>query len=49
MTTVVVVQPLLALIAGLMILVFPRFLNYVIAAFLILFGLAGLFPNLIGG
>ncbi|MCB1363700.1 MAG: DUF3096 domain-containing protein [Rhodobacteraceae bacterium] len=49
MTTVVFIQPLLALIAGVLILVFPRILNYVIAGFLILFGLAGLFPHLFGG
>jgi len=36
-------QPLLALIAGILILVFPRILNYVIAAYLILVGLVGLF------
>ncbi|MGZ9810734.1 DUF3096 domain-containing protein [Pseudoroseicyclus sp. H15] len=48
MTGFVVVQPLLALIAGVLILIFPRVLNYVIAAYLILFGLAGLFPHLFG-
>ena len=49
MMTVVVLQPLLALIAGALILIFPKLLNYVIAGFLILFGLAGLFPHLFGG
>ncbi|MAU48459.1 MAG: DUF3096 domain-containing protein [Rhodobacteraceae bacterium] len=48
MTTVVFVQPLLALIAGILILIAPKLLNYVIAAYLILFGLAGLFPHLFG-
>ena len=48
MTSVVVIQPLLALISGILILIFPRILNYVIAAYLILFGLAGLFPHLFG-
>ena len=48
MTTVVFLQPLLALISGILILVFPQILNYVIAGFLILFGLAGLFPHLFG-
>ena len=48
MTTVVFFQPLLALIAGVVILIVPRILNYVIAAYLILFGLAGLFPHLFG-
>ncbi|MFZ5963039.1 DUF3096 domain-containing protein [Thalassococcus sp. BH17M4-6] len=46
--TVVLIQPLLALIAGVVILIAPRILNYVVAAYLILFGLAGLFPHLFG-
>jgi hypothetical protein len=41
-------QPLVALIAGIVILIFPRILNYVIALYLIIFGLLGLFPNLLG-
>ncbi len=49
MTGVFVLQPILALIAGVLILIFPRLLNYVIAAYLILFGLAGLFPHVFGG
>ncbi|MFD1342592.1 DUF3096 domain-containing protein [Litorisediminicola beolgyonensis] len=49
MTSVLMVQPLLALIAGIVILIVPRILNYVIAAYLILIGLAGLFPHLFGG
>ncbi len=48
MTQVIIIQPLLALIAGVLILLFPRLLNYVIAGYLILFGLAGLFPHLFG-
>jgi hypothetical protein len=40
-------QPLVALIAGIVILIFPRILNYVIALYLIIFGLLGLFPNLL--
>ncbi|EBA09688.1 DUF3096 domain-containing protein [Sagittula stellata] len=48
MTTVVFLQPLLALISGVLILIFPRLLNYVIAGYLILFGLAGLFPQIFG-
>ncbi len=48
MTSVVYIQPLLALVAGVLILIVPRILNYVIAAYLILFGLAGLFPHLFG-
>ena len=40
-------QPLVALIAGIVILIFPRILNYVIAIYLIVFGLLGLFPDLL--
>jgi len=49
MTTILFVQPLLALIAGLIILFVPRVLNYVVAAYLILFGLIGLFPHFMAG
>jgi hypothetical protein len=44
---VVAFQPLIALIAGILILLVPRFLNYVVAIYLILIGLFGLFPNLV--
>jgi hypothetical protein len=37
------VAPLIALIAGIVILFVPRILNYVIALYLILIGLLGLF------
>ena len=36
-------QPLLALIAGIAILVMPRLLNYIVAIYLIVVGLVGLF------
>jgi len=35
-------SPLIALIAGILILIFPRFLNYFIAIYLIVTGLIGL-------
>ncbi len=35
-------QPLAALIAGILILIMPRILNYIIAIYLILIGLLGL-------
>ena len=35
--------PLVALIAGILILVMPRLLNYIVALYLILIGLLGLF------
>lgn len=42
----IIIQPLIALIAGILILIVPRILNYVVAAYLILIGLAGLLPIL---
>ncbi len=36
------IQPIVALIAGVLILIVPRLLNYIIAIFLILTGLLGL-------
>ena len=36
------IQPIIALIAGVLILVMPRLLNYIVAIFLILSGLLGL-------
>ena len=35
-------QPLVALIAGILILMVPRILNYIVAIYLILIGLLGL-------
>jgi hypothetical protein len=35
-------QPLMALIAGILIFFFPKLLNYIVAVFLILFGILGL-------
>ena len=40
-------QPLIALVAGILILVAPRILNYVVAIYLVLIGLAGLSPYLL--
>jgi hypothetical protein len=39
-------QPLVALLAGIIILLAPRILNYVIAIYLIVTGLAGLLPHI---
>ena len=36
------IQPIVALIAGVLILLMPRFLNFVVAIYLIFIGLAGL-------
>ncbi|HZB37983.1 MAG TPA: DUF3096 domain-containing protein [Beijerinckiaceae bacterium] len=41
--TVAHLQPLVALVAGVLILAMPRLLNYIVAIYLILIGLAGLF------
>ena len=38
---------LISLIAGILILVIPRLLNYVVALYLIIIGLIGLYPHLI--
>lgn len=43
MTIQVALQPLLALIAGILILLVPRLLNYIVAAYLIVVGVVGLF------
>ena len=36
------IAPILSIIAGILILVYPRILNYVVAIYLILMGLMGL-------
>jgi len=38
--------PLVSLIAGILILMVPRLLNYIVAVYLIVIGLLGLFPGL---
>ncbi len=43
MGSIYIVQPLIALIAGILILIVPRLLNYVVALYLIVVGLVGLF------
>jgi hypothetical protein len=39
------IGPLVSLIAGILILVVPRLLNYIVAIYLIVIGLIGLFGN----
>ena len=41
------IGPVAALVAGVLILAMPRLLNYVIAIYLIIVGVLGLFPNLL--
>ena len=40
--TVAHLQPIVALIAGIVILLFPRLLNFIVAIYLILVGIIGL-------
>lgn len=47
MSMSIMLQPLIALIAGILILIVPRLLNYIVAIYLIVIGLVGLFPNLV--
>jgi hypothetical protein len=44
---IVALQPLIALLAGILILVMPRLLNYIVALYLIIIGLTGLWPHLL--
>jgi len=39
------IGPLVSLIAGILILIVPRLLNYIVAIYLIIIGLIGLFGN----
>ena len=43
MNLYVAIGPLIALIAGILILIVPRLLNYIVAIYLIIIGLLGLF------
>ena len=44
----ITLTPLISLIAGILILVMPRLLNYIVALYLIVVGLLGLFSQLAG-
>ncbi len=46
---VVTLQPLLAIVIGVLILIVPRILNYAVAAYLIIIGVLGLWPNVLNG
>lgn len=43
----IAIAPLVALIAGVLILIAPRLLNYIVALYLIIIGVTGLFPHLL--
>jgi len=44
---VMVGPPLISLLAGISILIWPRLLSYIVAFYLILFGLVGLLPMML--
>jgi len=44
---VVLLQPLVALIIGVLILVMPRLLNFLVAIYLIIVGITGLWPHVL--
>lgn len=43
--SLLVLQPLVALVAGILILAIPRLLNYIVALYLIIVGVTGLWPH----
>lgn len=45
MVNVLSLQPIVALIAGILILVIPRLLNIIVAVYLIVIGVTGLWPH----
>ncbi len=42
----ILIQPIIALLAGILILLMPRLLNFVVAIYLIIIGVIGLLPHL---
>jgi Protein of unknown function (DUF3096) len=40
-------QPIVALVAGILILLIPRILNYIVAIYLTFIGVTGLWPHLL--
>jgi hypothetical protein len=46
MNTYVAIGPVISLIAGILILIIPRLLNYIVAVYLIVIGLIGLFGGM---
>ena len=44
---ITLLQPAIALIAGILILLVPRLLNLVVAVYLIVLGISGLWPHLL--
>jgi len=46
MVNILAIQPLVALIAGILIFIAPRLLNYIVAIYLVFVGVTGLSPHL---
>jgi hypothetical protein len=46
MPNMLVLQPIVALVAGILILLIPRLLNFIVAIYLIVVGVTGLWPHL---
>jgi hypothetical protein len=46
---IVTLQPIVALIFGILILFLPRILNFLVALYLIIVGVIGLFPHIMHG
>jgi hypothetical protein len=42
----IMLQPIVSLLAGVLILLVPRLLNYIVAVYLIIIGVVGLWPHL---
>lgn len=47
MVNLLLLQPIVALIAGILILVMPRLLNVLVAVYLIVAGVTGLWPHIL--
>ena len=47
MVNTILIQPLVALLAGILILVMPRLLNMIVAIYLIVVGTTGLWPHVL--
>ncbi|HUC62295.1 MAG TPA: DUF3096 domain-containing protein [Alphaproteobacteria bacterium] len=45
MVNLLVIPPLIALVGGILILLMPRLLSYIVAIYLIAFGVIGLWPH----
>jgi hypothetical protein len=46
-SNILLLQPIVALVAGILIFVMPRLLNYIVAIYLIFIGVVGLWPHLL--